>query len=64
MLLNFLEAINNGYTLTAVIIGGVAVILRVLTMFGRALDFHDKHFVEKRHRRLLELRSSVTAIRC
>lgn len=60
MLQDLLTALNSGYTLTAVIIGVVAVALRVLTMFGKALDFHDKHFVEKRHKRLLELRSSVT----
>lgn len=60
MLQDLLAALNSGYTLTAVIIAVVAVVLRVLTMFGKALDFHDKHFVEKRHKRLLELRSSVT----
>lgn len=60
MLQDLLAALNSGYTLTAVIIGVVAVVLRVLTMFGKALDFHDKHFVEKRHKRLLDLRSSVS----
>jgi hypothetical protein len=53
MLEQILGIFSDGRTITA----AIAAIIMVLI---KAIDFHDKHFVLKRHKRLQELRSSVT----
>lgn len=60
MLQDALEFFSSGQAITAAVVGIVVVLIKALTMLGRVMDFHDKHFVEKRYKRLRELRSHTT----
>lgn len=59
MLQEILAALNGSHTLSAIAVGIIVLLIKALSMLGKALDFHDKHFVEKRHRRLQALRASI-----
>lgn len=63
MLEQVLSLFSGNYALstalTTALIGIVAVLLKAVSMFNQAIDTHDKHFVEKRQRRLLELRGTT-----
>ncbi|MBD9676264.1 hypothetical protein IB274_06100 [Pseudomonas sp. PDM18] len=59
MLQEVLAALNSSQAISAIAIGVVVFLIRGLAMIGKVFDFHDKHFVEKRHRRLQSLRESI-----
>lgn len=59
MLQEVLAALNSSQAISAIAIGVVVFLIRGLAMIGKVVDFHDKHFVEKRHRRLQSLRESI-----
>lgn len=59
MLADLLALFNGSYALTAAAVGIFVLLIKFLTMLGRALEFHDKHFVEKRIRRLVLLRKNA-----
>ncbi|WP_426139228.1 hypothetical protein [Pseudomonas sp. DWP3-1-2] len=58
------QGVLDFFSSTQVIVAaGVAVLVVVvksLTMLGKVMEFHDLHFVLKRHKRLQELRSNFT----
>lgn len=61
MIADLLALFNGSYAITAAAVGIFVLLIRFLTMLGRAMEFHDKHFVEKRLRRLVLLRKNTVS---
>lgn len=40
--------LNNGYSISVAFVAIITVFLKILTQLGRAMDWHDEHFVRKR----------------
>lgn len=52
--------LNNWPMMTAAVVAIFAVLVKALKMLGTVLEFREKHFIEKRYKRLRELRSHMS----
>lgn len=55
-----LTILGSSQAIAAAVVAFLLLLIKALTSLGRALEFHDKYFVEKQHKRLMILRASVS----
>ncbi|MCD5986471.1 hypothetical protein KDX30_01020 [Pseudomonas sp. CDFA 553] len=55
-----LDFFSSTQVIMAAGVAVLVVLVKSLTMLGKVMEFHDLHFVLKRHKRLQELRSNFT----